>query len=77
MILRLLLIAFIGWVIWRLLAPAKTSRMKRPPPENVPRVENVLACAHCGIFVPEGETLADADGRRYCCAEHKKLGART
>lgn len=71
---KILLIALLGWVVWRLLAPAKTPRMKTPP--QAPRVENVLACARCGIFVPEGETLADADGRRYCCAEHKKLGAR-
>ncbi|GHU13685.1 hypothetical protein FACS189441_1660 [Betaproteobacteria bacterium] len=70
--LRLLLMALIGWVIWRLLAPAKTPKMKPPP--ATPGVENVLACAHCGVFVPEREMLTDADGRRYCCAEHKKLG---
>ncbi|MDR1889357.1 MAG: hypothetical protein LBQ81_08305 [Zoogloeaceae bacterium] len=76
MMLRLVLIAFIGWLIWRLLAPAKAPGVKKKPETEAPGVENMLACAHCGVYVPEGEMLADADGRRYCCAEHRKLGAR-
>ena len=73
--LRLILIALMGWIVWRLLAPAKIPKVKKQP--EMHGVENVVACAHCGIYVPEREMLADADGRRYCCAEHKKLGAGT
>jgi hypothetical protein len=76
MMLRLLFMAFIGWVIWRILRPAKAPRIKKTSEEALP-VENMLACcAHCGVYAPEREMLVDTDGRRYCCAEHKRLGAR-
>jgi uncharacterized protein len=74
MMLRLLFMAFIGWVIWRILRPAKARRVEEP---SAPSVENMFACAHCGMYVSEREMLVGADGRRYCCAEHRKLGART
>jgi hypothetical protein len=72
MMLRLLLIAFIGWLVWRILRPVGSARRAKSAPTN--RVENMRACAHCGVYALEREMLADADGRWYCCDEHKRLG---
>jgi uncharacterized protein len=35
--------------------------------------QNMVACAHCGLHVPQGEALSK-DGRSYCCAAHRDLG---
>ncbi len=36
--------------------------------------EKMVTCAHCGLHVPESESVA-ADGRHFCCDGHRKLGA--
>ena len=38
-------------------------------------VESMVACAHCGINLPESEALADC-GRFFCGEAHKRLGGR-
>ena len=35
--------------------------------------ERVLACAHCGVHVPESEGVRDDSGF-YCCEGHRRLG---
>ena len=37
--------------------------------------ERMVACAHCGVHVPESECVRDADAA-YCCADHRRLGVR-
>jgi uncharacterized protein len=38
--------------------------------------EHMVACVHCGIHLPESESLGDAEGRPYCCEEHRRLGGK-
>lgn len=37
--------------------------------------EPMLACAHCGVHVPESEGVRSSD-EFFCCDEHRRLGVR-
>lgn len=73
MLLRIFLILalLVGGLLWlrRLL------RSKRPP-EVKPAAEAIeqamVRCARCGLHVPRGESIDDAQGRSYCCDEHRR-----
>ncbi|NML25434.1 PP0621 family protein [Zoogloea dura] len=51
-------------------APADT------PERAGPAIEQMVACAHCGLHVPESEGLKSG-GQFYCSDEHRRLGPRT
>lgn len=36
------------------------------------KVERMVACAQCGLHVPEGEAL-EADGQHFCCEAHQRI----
>jgi uncharacterized protein len=36
----------------------------------------MLACAHCGLHLPQPEAQFDADGRPYCSEAHRLAGPR-
>jgi len=36
----------------------------------------VLACAHCGVHLPQAEALTDAAGRPFCGEAHRLAGPR-
>jgi uncharacterized protein len=38
-------------------------------------VENMKACARCGVNLPRSEAL-EADGQYFCSEEHRRLGAK-
>jgi len=73
---RLLLIALAVIALFWLLRGAR-SRGKRggqsrgsPPP-----LADLVACSHCGVLLPESDAL-EAEGRRFCCEEHRRAGVR-
>ncbi len=37
--------------------------------------DKMVACAHCGIHLPQSEALHGADRRPYCSEEHRSLHA--
>lgn len=37
--------------------------------------ERMVACARCGVHLPEGEALEGEDGERFCSEDHRRLGA--
>ena len=39
------------------------------PPARAP--EEMVNCAHCGVYLPASESI-EVDGRRYCCSEHQQ-----
>lgn len=39
------------------------------------QIEQMVACAHCGLHVPESEGVRGADGF-FCSEAHRRLGAR-
>lgn len=62
----LILLAVGGWYFWRRLSAPRTP--VRAPQERLP--ERMVACAWCGVNVPEGDALRSGE-RNYCCAEHR------
>ena len=36
-------------------------------------VENVVACAHCGLHVPASDAVPGASGATFCCEAHRRL----
>lgn len=47
---------------------------RRPPPG--PGGAPMIACAHCGVHLPQQDALQDDRGRSYCGEEHRRLGGR-
>jgi uncharacterized protein len=46
--------------------------VRRPGTDSA---ERMVGCAHCGLHVPESESVRDGD-TYYCSEEHRRLGAR-
>lgn len=43
---------------------------KGAPRPDLPVVDDMVRCAHCGVHLPKGESV-QADGWYFCCAEHR------
>ena len=54
----------------RLLARTSEGLRKRQP--RHPASERMVACAHCGLHVPESEAVI-VDGVGFCSPEHRRL----
>ena len=79
---RLVLIALAVVALFWLLRGARTraGRGGGPQPASpaapaAPPTPDLIACARCGVLLPQSDTL-EADGRRFCCEEHRRAGAR-
>jgi uncharacterized protein len=54
------------------------SLTRKPPPRSGPSKrapvppERMVTCAHCGLRLPESDSVS-ADGRTFCCEEHRRL----
>ncbi len=57
----------IGLVIWILVRLAKSPRVEQ---RNTGKVDDMVRCARCGIFVPRNEAVKEGD-RYYCCSRHR------
>ena len=48
----------------------------RPAADGAPSGgERMVCCAHCGVYLPQSESVASGE-RRYCCAQHRDAGPR-
>ena len=85
----LLLIVVIGIALWLFKArgrtPGKPPAGKAPKPTRSaapdkpkpkPEPTTMLACAHCGVHLPQADTLPDAAGRPFCTEAHRLAGPR-
>ncbi len=43
---------------------------------KTPPVQQMVACDHCGVYLPEMESLLEA-GQHYCCEAHRRAGRGT
>lgn len=70
--LVLLVVLVVAFGMWR------SRREKSAPaaPAAAPRAlpQNMLACAHCGVHIPQAEALM-VGAQAYCCAEHRQRGS--
>jgi uncharacterized protein len=66
---RVLLLIFIGFLIYLLFRGLFRSQVKKPPQASAvsPAGEDMVACARCGLNVPRSETR-EVDGRPVCAA---------
>lgn len=73
----LLLLALALGVLWLLrgrrrgAADPPRAQAKRPVGPQA-----MLACAHCGVHLPQSDALMDATGRPFCSDAHRLAGPR-
>lgn len=70
--LVLLVVLAVAIGIWRSRRAPDEEEPKSPPsPHALP--QDMLACAHCGVHIPQADALM-LGKQAYCCAEHRQLG---
>lgn len=69
---KFLLFVAAVWVAWWYFRKVKAAKKAaEPPAERSP--ERMVVCAHCGVHLPESESVAQ-DQLHYCSQEHLRLG---
>jgi uncharacterized protein len=74
-LLLLLVVAFAFWLLKTKTRAAPPPGRKAPPPAPEPATA-MLACVHCGLHLPQADTVQDAAGRVYCSEAHRLAGPR-
>jgi len=69
-LLRIIIILIGVWLVLQIIKRALGSR-RAPPPANQTSIAKMVACAYCGIHVPETEAIHDGK-KMYCCEEHRR-----
>ncbi len=76
----LLLLVVVGIAIWMFKARHRVTGPKKPPPPRpgaaAAEATPMLACAHCGVHLPQTDALFDPAGQAYCSAAHQQAGPR-
>ncbi|RYH63682.1 MAG: hypothetical protein EON54_07610 [Alcaligenaceae bacterium] len=62
----------VAWAIWRNQRRKPHETVKPRPPVALP-VDNMVACAHCGMHVPQSEALLHEE-QTYCSRNHLHQG---
>ncbi len=68
-LLRIIIILIGLWLVLTIVKRALASRQK--PPTDKPSVAHMVVCAHCGVHVPESESVQGGN-KHYCSEEHRK-----
>lgn len=68
----LFLFAFLG-VIWWVWKKRNTQPSDQPVQGRAP--EQMVSCAHCGVYLPASEALVHND-RSFCCQAHRQADGR-
>jgi uncharacterized protein len=79
MLKLILFVAVVVTALWLFKSRARSSTdapPQRPPPPAGQKPQPMLACAHCGVHLPQADVLTDADGRPYCTEAHRLAGPR-
>ena len=78
-LLVLLVVLVVAWMLLRRREPpppppkrGAAPDAKRTPDAPLP----MLACAHCGMHLPQAEAQMDAAGRPFCSEAHRLAGPR-
>lgn len=85
----LILLAVVGLAIWWLRRgraadeqPRRAARKagdkggEKATPSSAAQPTPMLACAHCGVHLPQAEAVLDATGRPFCGEAHRLAGKR-
>jgi uncharacterized protein len=71
LVLLVVLIVAIG--IWRKRRDAEEDLPRPAARKPLSLPQDMLACAHCGMHVPQSEALVQGP-HAYCCGEHQRRG---
>jgi uncharacterized protein len=71
-LILLLVLGFLAYLVFKGFQRAAARRKRNE--DGSPSSERMVACARCGVHLPESEAIED-DGRRFCSEEHRRLGA--
>lgn len=73
---KLILLLFLGFLAYLLFKGLQRAAARRPGKAQPPSApERMVACARCGVNLPESEALEGDAGGRFCSEEHRRLGA--
>ncbi len=78
LILLLIVVVVAWWLFGRAARLRERDAARRAPPGAPPApgaVQDMVACAHCGVHLPRGEAVLDGE-RSYCGQPHRLLGPR-
>lgn len=76
LLLGVLAVALAWWMLGRR-RDGGTGRGSAPPPARKGEAPaRMVACAHCGVHLPQPDAVSDAAGRAYCSEAHRLAGPR-
>lgn len=70
LVLLIVLVVAVG--VWRSRRSADDTPPQQTPRQPAPP-QDILACAHCGVHIPQADALM-LGSQAYCCREHRNLG---
>ena len=73
-LLRIAVVLIGIWLVVRLIKRYLTQQGKGRVAQG--ERQKMLACAHCGVYVPQSEAVYDG-GKAYCCRDHVRAGRGT
>ena len=82
LLLVLVIVAAAWWLLSRRAAPPPAPKPRADRPADMPTdkpaggSQPMLACAHCGVHLPQAEVMHDAAGRPFCTEAHRLAGPR-
>ena len=57
--------------------PSRQASSPASPPSQAKAPEAMVACAHCGVLLPQGDALAGpVEGQHFCSEAHRRAGPR-
>ncbi|MDR3065714.1 MULTISPECIES: PP0621 family protein [Comamonas] len=71
--LLVLLVVIVAVGIWRSKRRAEAVPHS-PPASALKTAQTMVACAHCGLHLPQADAVTDTSGQSFCSAEHRRLG---
>lgn len=74
-LIRLLAIAALIWIIYRMVQTRRRNRGSLGQRPGSTAVENMVKCEHCGLHIPQAEAVY-GDGKAYCSREHLEAAQR-
>lgn len=76
-LLVLVALLAVAYLVWRGQRTRSLGQGRTASPAARPgQPQDMVNCPVCQVHVPRGDAVADAQGRLYCCPEHRD-GART
>ena len=73
-LILLLFLGFFAYLVFKGVARAAAKREGKVRAGQPSAPERMVACARCGVRVPESEGVVGAGGS-FCSEEHRRLGA--